>query len=553
MQADKSAYLRQLSHVTIVCICQHISGWACPRDFQLKLQGNMTSLGNLSAEILMLIFGQYCLHCKGELSDDFDMSPLKAQSGVPLVYAHKWYSTDRQALFNLCLVNRKFASVAQNILHHELILGYGETWVYTLRWDDRLRSLMRTVARRRDLAVQVKALFVNHRILPINRPYETTRAWLEEPLEIFRDAERVLGVDLREVWRQRALDVRYESRFPQTGGAFTFESFIGNYLSDNGDCDFRPFPTSKYDLWTTQVIAWLGTELIAILIALLPNIEYLGLHSGDHWPKYGFPRNALSGMGISYRAIRKLHLGIEAVRPILDLATDLEELSINGHYGSDLERRLPVMPKVKTLRLVDCHFERNELKRILADCVTGLQRFTYEDNAPSPLHRSWRPNRWDQVQYDQILDFLEPHKSTLRSLHIDLSRRSSHTHPLAPHATLQDFPSLQHLFIDSRATHQPRVSSIDRGNMLVNLMPPSIESFVLKDSYLNREYHTNRRTGQGYHVQLLAEGLRGILDVKRTDAGRLPKLRFVGCDESMQFEEFVGEFEKVGVRLGVDV
>lgn len=509
----------------------------------------MVSLGDLSVEILMLIFGEYCLHCKGELSDDFDVSPLKAQPGAPLGDEHLWYSIDRHTLCSLCLVNRKLAGVAQNILYHEFILGYGETWKTNLWWDHRLSSLMRTIARRPELAFQVKALLINHQILPTDRGYEKTRALLQKPPEVFRDAESVLGADLRDVWRQRALDVRYESRFPESDGAIMSESFIGDFLSNNGDCDFRPFPEHKYNLWTRQVIGWLGAELIAVLIALLPNIEYLGLHSGKGRLRYGFPRNALSGMGICYRPIRKLHLGIEAVSPILDLATDLEELIITGLYGNDLKKRIPVMPKVKTLRLIDCHFERDELQRILLDCVTGLHRFTYQDQFPSILHQSSRHRR-DQVQYDEVLDFLEPHKSTLRSLHIDLSRRAMCSHlPLTLHGTLQDFSSLTQLYIDWSATRQPRMTPINRGNMLVNLMPPSIESLVLKDSYKDR---LARGTWPGYQAQLFKENLKKILDVKRTEAGRLPNLKFVGCHESMQFEELVGEFEQVGVRLGVD-
>lgn len=536
--------------MTIGCISQIISAWACLLEtFQRELQANMASLGHLSAEILMLIFGHFCLHCKGELSDDFDVSPLKAQRGTQLGDEHSWYSFDRQTLYSLCLVNRKVAGVAQNFLYHGLVLGYGETSKSNLWWDDRLSSLMRTVARRRDLAVQVKALFVNHRILPMDRGYEKTRAMLEKPPEVFRDAERVLGVDMRDVWRQRALGVKYESSFSQTDGATTFESFIRNFLSVNGDWDLRPFPKSKYNVWTNEVIGWIGAELIAMLIALLPNIEYLGLHGGKSWPKYGFPRNALSGMGISYRPIRKLHLGIEAVSPILDLATDLEELSITGFYGIDLEKPIPVMPKVKTLRLINCHFKRDELQRILTGCVTGLHRFTYEDNLWNTHHRSWRPKRLDQAQYDQLLDFLKPHKLTLWSLHIDLSRRTWWTEPLTLHAPLQDFPSLTHLCIDLRASHNGQVTSIDCGNALVNLMPPSIEFLVLKDSYWDGPI---RSMGPGYHAQRHREGLKGILDVKRTDAGRLPNLKFVGCGETMPFEEFVDEFEKVGVKLGAE-
>ncbi|KAI8689934.1 F-box domain-containing protein [Fusarium sp. Ph1] len=151
------------------------------------------SLGNFPTDILVLIFGPFCLHCQGEYNEPWDAPPLRYRSARQNPDEKSWYSVDRQALVSLSLVLRRFREIAQSILYHEFVLGYDDSWrtdLYT--WDGRLISFMRTLRQRRDLARLVR---VHPRLLwAINR---------DRPRDVLGEAAETLGIDLAEIWKSR--------------------------------------------------------------------------------------------------------------------------------------------------------------------------------------------------------------------------------------------------------------------------------------------------------------------------------------------------------------
>jgi hypothetical protein len=82
----------------------------------------------------------------------------------------------------LCLVSRRLFLIAQPILHHEFIPGYGDAWNSShFSWTSRLASLLRTVAARPDLAALLKRIFIHPYLLQAVRE-EEARAVLEKVL-----------------------------------------------------------------------------------------------------------------------------------------------------------------------------------------------------------------------------------------------------------------------------------------------------------------------------------------------------------------------------------
>ncbi|KAL7949803.1 hypothetical protein V8C42DRAFT_311965 [Trichoderma barbatum] len=124
-----------------------------------------SAIYNLSNEVLEQIFGDFCLHCRADCQlpapTDAYFRGTEQQCDSP-----SWYALERQALFSLCLVSRQFRDIAQSVLYHEFTLGYGDSWKsIAYRWDRRLTSFMRTVARRPDLARRIKRALIHHYLI----------------------------------------------------------------------------------------------------------------------------------------------------------------------------------------------------------------------------------------------------------------------------------------------------------------------------------------------------------------------------------------------------
>ncbi|KAI1330470.1 hypothetical protein F5Y16DRAFT_18464 [Xylariaceae sp. FL0255] len=205
-------------------------------------------LSDLPVELLQLIFGNFCLHC---------CEP----AGVPQVYFPErqqerdepsWYALYREALHSVCLTSRRLRDVAQPILYHEFIPGFGSSGAsMRYEWGARFTRFLRTVTECRDLAGQVKELYLSHALL--------------NPI---RDNDYSIMVAL-------------EKSAPVRG--INLIDFLQPFRELPDRKPFGPFrPTAD--------------EPVAILISCLPNLSRL--YITDYTPACPIPSAALRAAGI---------------------------------------------------------------------------------------------------------------------------------------------------------------------------------------------------------------------------------------------------------------
>ncbi|KAL2188512.1 hypothetical protein L209DRAFT_763223 [Thermothelomyces heterothallicus CBS 203.75] len=152
---------------------------------QLKRPARSATLCSLSNELILLILSNFCLHCR------------QGPHETPQVYfpatgqrrdEPSWYALDILALHSMSLVSRRLSPLAQEILYHEFIPGYGDSWyadAYDFDW--RLAKFLRAVARNRDRAASVKRLHINVNLL--------TGISRDSAEAVLQDAAQVRGID----------------------------------------------------------------------------------------------------------------------------------------------------------------------------------------------------------------------------------------------------------------------------------------------------------------------------------------------------------------------
>lgn len=168
------------------------------------------NLSTLPVETPSLILSNLCLHCSKEHDYEspdgyFGCKTHEQQPDQP-----SWYSRDyRQTLHSVCLVSKRMASIAQILLYHEFVPGYGDAWKSTqFSWDGRLSSFLRTVASHRNLAAQVKRIYIHPYLLEAVTE-EEAQVTLEEALDVAAvpgssvQLSEYLGV-FAEMYEQRA-------------------------------------------------------------------------------------------------------------------------------------------------------------------------------------------------------------------------------------------------------------------------------------------------------------------------------------------------------------
>ncbi|KAK4120729.1 hypothetical protein N657DRAFT_701535 [Parathielavia appendiculata] len=171
------------------------------------------NLGTLPVETLSLILGHFCLHCskdhRYELPNGYFCcrSSEQQQPGQP-----SWYSRDyRQTLHSVWLASKRLASVAQTLLYHEFVPGYGDAWRSTqFSWEGRLASFLLTVATRKDLVAQVRRIYVHPHLLRAITE-EEAQLTLEEALKAAAVIAPAAGAQLLSEY-QGAFDELQEQR-----------------------------------------------------------------------------------------------------------------------------------------------------------------------------------------------------------------------------------------------------------------------------------------------------------------------------------------------------
>ncbi|CAG7559022.1 unnamed protein product [Fusarium equiseti] len=436
----------------------------------------------LPPEVLRLITRHFCAHCCGEYDQ-----PFKVESSVQ----------DTTTLYNLCLASPCLRDNSQQILFHY----FGVESIYPLSvghgWKWRLGPFLRTVASRPDLARSVKIAGLHWRLL--------NQLSFNESKTIFDQCAKSLGTS--------ALSIFLNSRSGQESQTNTIrQSFLLRGSIPRG---VRP----------GQWLPVMASELLTMLLALLPNISYLGVMEDA---EYFRNPNILEGRGwrldVSVPTLDAL--GIDAIglktiesdyrmEKLLKRATSLETFVIGG----GVDGPVPEMPSLKHLHILRWvrHFPTTSY---LLKCTGQLKILSYR--APEP----------DISMVVRCLDHPRFHDS-LESIRFDFRCKASER-AIQPMPSLKQFSKLKAIFLPTRAIWGCYSTEFEPQS-LINILPPSIESLTLM--------HHNTPTSSGP----LCEDMLRLLEAKPTS---FTQLRTVISDSSeICNPTLMGLFKQVGVTV----
>lgn len=460
------------------------------------------TITSLPTETLGSIFEHFCLHCchgDTEGPDSYFRSPDHHQQQQE-PHERSWYLADyRQPLVSLCLVSRRFRDAAQQVLHHEFVLGYGDSWrsAYS-SWDRRLTSFLRTVGRRADLAAAVRRVSLHPRLLEAAELGDTGAA-----------------VELRRMGRGLGLVGSGDEAGPpcyqgRPDHGMHRRAFPGRTYEDiRHEVQYADrTPRMAYvDLYTSQESFRerhaLGLELLAILIGILPSIERLSIQQTvvDYDTPY---LSGLRSMNTAKgaRHLKTLDFATHDHSPelmikvpsqgaaALELAQGtLQTLNLhmcNGFWSTPEDA--PTFRSLKTLRLTQSHLTPVELRVLLSCCTGGLASFTYE---AASICSSFYGT---QFHPREAIEALTPHRRTLKALHLDLRPvfESLFIQPMAP-ASLADFTALEDLFLSANTLWRKDQASSPadeaegaRARLLPRLLPASTASLCITGPDVDR-------------------------------------------------------------------
>lgn len=263
-------------------------------------------LSELPNEILSLILGHFCLHCREtRVTPQAFYHRTGQQQTQP-----SWYSLDCQSLHSACLVSTRLRDVAQPLLYHQFAPGYGDSLCTTQPqscWS--LLPFLRTVARRPDLAAQVRHFHLSRSIMELS-PHNH-QAEVEPVLE---EASRARGIQLSEFLGP------FQDWWPSTTRA-----------------QYRPC----------------GLELATMLLACLPNLACLSLTAIPSLAH--IPLSALRAAHLSKLRIQTLDtVGYSAIADVILEAASSSVQTLNLHMldGADQEALQALarpLPKLRNL------------------------------------------------------------------------------------------------------------------------------------------------------------------------------------------------------------
>ena len=286
----------------------------------------------LPTEILVLILGDFCQHCRSSNNKQQQESET-----LPVV----WDRSDRQALYSACLVSRRLRDIAQPILYHDCILGHDLSYHGSSANARPLVSFLRTVTKRPELA----ALVCTCRIAQTAVHWPLSSAYpIQSEGVLVQDASQALSLkldDLRDVFQ----------RLP--------------YRS-----------SSSLDRFSEAEM------LMVLLLACLPNLSSL---YGSHLTNLAIPREALRAAGVNHLRLRNITYmscgGHLYKRHFLDglfemAASTLETLTLEYTDGA-LRGVRPATTNLRIVRLKWAIHSKAEMEYFFAACTTGLEEFTF--------------------------------------------------------------------------------------------------------------------------------------------------------------------------------
>ncbi|RMJ15727.1 hypothetical protein CDV36_004562 [Fusarium kuroshium] len=428
-------------------------------------------------------------------------------------------------------------AVAQEILYHEFILGYGDSWKSKkYSWDRRLTSFMRTMSRRRDLAARVQRVSIHPLLLePFDKPRDAKKSprlmrapAIGEARMALKRSAAALNVDLAAVWKPRWTEDQLRLVFP-------CEDFLSAFLNPNSK-NRRRLREALESSQKDQGHRVLAAEMVAMLIALLPNLEHLSLlEDGTHWPQLGFPNPAFQALGVTNLPLKVLDTEIPR-RMVPMLATNIEELNIRHcqqFYGC------PKMPALKILRVAYVEINKDYLDTLMSCCTGSLHTFVYETLGPGKADEPAKPEPKD------IIGHLETgHIETLQTLHLDM-RVGYYGAGGSEQINMRDFTALRHVLLSTNIIFgwQHNENSEEKSTLLTNILPEAIETLCLVCPGSQRD------------MSSVEAGLIGLASLKQRHPERFPNLKSIRLAELRpKFgKETVGPMmEAVGVSFGFE-
>ncbi|KAI1169855.1 hypothetical protein F4777DRAFT_592386 [Nemania sp. FL0916] len=382
-------------------------------------------------EVLLLILGNFCLHCRETQNTPhaYFQSQQQDRQGP------SWYLVDCQTLHSVSMVSRRLRDLAQPILYHEFSLGYGDSWCTDgFTWSRRLIPFLRTVALRRDLAAAVRRVYLRHDLMA------------------FLDKEAV-NATMELVAQARGLQLL---------------EFL------------RPFR----DLWM-ESHDWYqrsGDELTGLLLCCLPNLTMLGFSTD--LPYRGIPASSLKVSGITRIPIQTLDIQrgrIEMGRVfdgVFEMASSsLETLNLNSCDSTALMSLSRQLPKIQHLCLSNSLVKHLGFGSIFFN-HTGLKTFAYDARKLNPLDLRLPPDTFE---------YLFRNKNSLTTIRLNIQYNQVATFANDPNFTeripsFQDFPILRNLLLSSILIYSTVGESTTDRDVLVTLLPRSIVSLHIVDT-----------------------------------------------------------------------
>jgi hypothetical protein len=290
-------------------------------------------LTELPNEILSLILGWFCLHCRGGVTPQAFFPHTGQQPTRP-----SWYSRDCQSLHSACLVSARLRDVAQPILYHQFSPAYGDSErSRRYQWSSRLLPFLCTVTGRPDLAAQVRHLHLSDYM--IESLGDSEWAEVEPTLE---QISRARGIQLSGFLRP------FQDLWQSTGGT-----------------NYRPG----------------GLELTTMLLACLPKLACLSVSM----PSPGLiPLSALRAANISTLPIQTLDFIYYATSETVfssifeAMSSNLRTLNLHMPDGADLRALARPLPNLRDVCITSSLLTRTDDLGFFLSHLRGIERFTYE-------------------------------------------------------------------------------------------------------------------------------------------------------------------------------
>ncbi|KAJ0418464.1 hypothetical protein BJY00DRAFT_315014 [Aspergillus carlsbadensis] len=424
------------------------------------------------------------------------------------------------------MVCKQLRNLAQPFLHREFMLGYGDSWLSDkFTWNGRLFSFLRTVARRGDLAAQVKRIWIHPQLWESHRAKDEVNFWMTPENPVWRFGSWFYQCDVRDV--------------------------LGDVADARGIDAVRTL--SEHDL-------------IAVLISLLPNLRHCGLQLGvdrdDVTPAAGLRAATASVLPIRTMDLamcatacesRKLYGKISILQRafgLLTLSIGLETLNLHQYYGifSDERDPIPALPNLKHLRLTFCWLDDQTLRRLLSSC-SSLQTFHYEATSNPerynigyyPLNLVYTGNIHFRL-VDAVRHLRSLHCNTLESVHLDLRMRGFTPCTPEPWAafSFQNFTRLQHLSLTLDEFHPVYMDPhLTPRQGLTALLPSALTSLSLAGQITQEPPR-------------MEQSLRGLAEAV-SRGYRFPNLKVVRWDETQRLsDDFTIKITPMFSEAGVD-